>query len=141
MALLVTLKPPTALTTGSCHDNIELHAERIDYTVLNEVEHHRTAVDGRAVQLISGQVQINITGSCVEENGNTALENAEILECAARTWKHRDYVSSSTQTTYPKINWRLGDQYMLIQKLSIIDEGRAAGNKLDYLLTIYVDKR
>jgi len=139
MTLLVILKPPATPTPG-CSANINLRAERVDYSVLNDTIQKRTGTkEGRVVQLISGSIQMNITGVCIEENGNTALENAEILECAANTWGSA--TSPSQLSSYPRVNWRLGDQYMLIQKLTFSDEGAMDGNIIDYLLTLYLDTR
>ena len=139
MTLVVVLKPPSSAPSG-CNSNIELHAERIDYIINNEIHQKRTGTeDGRAAQLISGLIQINITGVCIEEGGKTAIENSEILECAANNWG--GVTSPGTESTYPKINWRLGDEYILIQKLTFIDEAWMADNIVNYLLTVYVDTR
>lgn len=139
MTLLVVLKPPSGAPAG-CNDNIELHAERIDYTVNNDIIHKRTGTqEGRAAQLISGSIQMNITGICIAENGNTAMENVAILECAGNEWGSA--TSPSSLSSYPKVNWRLGDQYMLIQKVTFIDEGAMAANEINYLITLYLDTR
>lgn len=134
MTLIVTLKPPGG---GS---DINLHAKRIDYTINNDILQKRTGTeDGRAAQLISGLIQINITGVCIEENGYTTQENMDFIEDAINDWG--DVSSPGDQTTYPKINWRLGDEYMLIQKLAIIDEAWMDNNEINYLLTVYIDTR
>ena len=134
MTLIVVLKPP-----GGGAD-INLHAERIDYTIHNDIQHKRTGTEeGRAAQLISGQIQMNITGVCIEENGKTAIQNIEDLECAINNWG--EATSPGTQSSYPRINWRIGDEYMLIQKLTIIDEAGMNKNEISYLLTVYVDTR
>ena len=139
MSLLVVLKPPTAAPAG-CNANIELHAERIDYSVLNDIIHKRTGTqEGRSVQLISGAIQMNITCVVIAENDNTAMENVAILECAANEWGAA--TSPSSLSSYPKVNWRLGDEYILIQKVTFIDEGEMAANEISCLVTLYLDTR
>lgn len=139
MALLVILKPPSGAPAG-CNTNIELHAERIDYTINNDIIHKRTGTqEGRAVQMISGSIQMNITCVVIPENGNTAMENVAILECAGNEWGHA--TSPSSLVSYPKVTWRLGDEYMLIQKVTFIDEGETSINEISCLVTLYLDTR
>lgn len=139
MSLLVVLKPP-ASAPGGCNANIELHAERIDYTVNNDIIQKRTGTEeGRVVQLISGSIQMNITCVIIEENGNTAMENVAILECAANKWGGA--TSPSSLSSYPKVSWRLGNEYMLIQKVTFIDDGEMAANEISCLVTLYLDTR
>ena len=139
MSLLVVLKPPNGAPSG-CNSNIELHASRVDYSINNDILQKRTGTqEGRVVQLISGIIQMSITGICIEENGKTAIQNIQILECAINNWGSS--TSPSSLSSYPKVNWRLGDEYMLIQKLTIDEEGWMDNNKIDYLLTLYIDTR
>lgn len=134
MTLIVTLTPPGG---GS---PINLHAERVDYTIDNELQQKRAGTEeGRVAQLISGLTQINISGVCIAENGNSAHYNAKILENAANNWG--DLTSPSSESNYPKINWRIGDEYILIQKLTFIEEAWMDNNIINYLLTVYIDTR
>lgn len=134
----VILKPPTSAPSG-CNSNIILHAERVDYTVNNVVNHRRAGTkEGRCVQLISSEIQMNITGYCIAENGNTIIKNCQILECAANNW---GYVNTSTISSYPKVSWHLGDEYMMIQDLTFTDNGDSGENRIEYLITLYIDTR
>ena len=139
MTLLVTLKPPVSIG-GS---NIDLNAERIDYTVLNDVQQKLTGTkNGRAWQKVSSMTQMTITGVCINENGNTAYENIELIETAINTWGFETTLGDND--TYPKLNWRLGDEKILLQKLTYIDEGNMDPNndgEINYILTMYKDTR
>lgn len=135
----VTLIPPTGAPAG-CNSNIELNTSRVDYTINNDIIHHRTGTEeGRSYQVTAGQIQIMITGVCIEENGNTAMENAEILECAANNWGST--ASTGTISTYPKVNWRLGNEYCLIQKVTFIDEAGSNEREIPYVITAFIDTR
>lgn len=135
MTNIVILKPP-----GGSSGWIYLNAERVDYTINNEIQQKRAGTeDGRVAQMISGLIQITITGICIEENGKTAQQNADELEHITNTWGSDSKPSSPGE--YPLINWRIGDERMLIQKLTLTEEGWMDGNEISFLLTVYVDTR
>ena len=132
----VTIKPPASLG-GS---NIELNAERVDYTINNDVQQKLTGTThGRIFQKVNGIIQITITGFCCEENGNSAIENAELIETAVNIWGQA--TTPGDNTTYSKINWLFGDKPMLIQKFTFIEDGWSEANEINYIMTVYLDTR
>ena len=139
MVLLVTLKPPSSLGGST----IYLNAERIDYTVLNDVQQKLAGTkEGRSWQKVASMTQITITGVCINENGNAAYENIEAIEYAINNWGLN--TTPGNNITYPILNWRLGDEKILLQKLTYIDDGDMDPNddgEINYILTMYKDTR
>ena len=136
MTSIVKLTPPSALGGA----DIELNAQRVDYSVRNEVTADQRPNDAecRVYQTHSGVCLLTVAGVCIEEGGNTALQNLEALITAAYEWWKS--VSLMNQSTYPKVTWRGGtDEYMLIQRLATTDKAEFDSNVYDYMLTLAID--
>ena len=67
------------------------------------------------------------------------MENAEILECAIDNWGAD--ANTGTVSTYPNVNWRIGNEYCLLQKVTLIDEGGLDAEEISYVITAFIDTR
>jgi len=131
---IVTITAPNSGAT------IELNAQRVDYSVRNEIEPDQrpNTPECRQNQMHSGVCLLTIAGICIEEGGNTALQNLEALITAAYEWW--DSISITNQSTYPKVTWRGGtDEYMLIQRFALTDKAELDSDEYDYMMTLVID--
>lgn len=136
MTRIVKLTPPSGLGGA----DIVLNAQRVDYSVRNELmaDQRPNATECRQQQTHSGVCLMTITGICIEEGGNTALQNLEALITAAYEWWGS--ISIMNQSTYPKVTWRGGtNEYMLIQRLATTDRAELDSDEYDYMLTLVID--
>jgi|GEM_PF-1783701 len=136
MTRIVKLTPPSGVGGA----DIKLNAQRVDYSVRNEIEADQrpNAAECRQAQMHSSVCLLTITGVCIAENGNTALQNLEALITAAYKWW--ESISIMDQSTYPKVTWRgETDEYMLIQRFACTDRAELDADEFDYIMTLAID--
>ena len=136
MTRIAKLTPPPSLGGA----DIELNAQRVDYSVRNELtaDQRPNVAECRQYQTHSGVCLATISGVCIAEGGNTALQNLEALHTAAYEWWKA--VTIMNQSTYPKVTWRGGtNEYMLIQRLATTDRAELDSGAYDYMLTLVID--
>ena len=163
MTRIVTLTPPSGLGGA----DIVLNAQRVDYSITNDVQSDPMGVNGkddigsgvgygdnpvtahdaacRQQQSGGGTVQMVITGVFKSTNIKTAIAFMNDLETMMRTWW--TYVSLSTIATYPKVTWRRGAAESMLPGKLVVDEDASNDPSelntgyLEFLLSLTIDTR